>query len=181
MATDETSIDGASGEALVDRRPRIALRPHLALPWLILPGGLPLQLLMDVVPVRVPNTRPWFHGVLSQRGNLMPVFDLGHWAALAPVDRRQAHLVAIGQGARACALLCVATPNLVNTTGETSEISDAGALAPLLGKAYNSNQGPVHEFDADRWLAHATQQVAGTGVLDSAQQTASNAAIDSAH
>lgn len=176
MTTDETSIDGASGEALVDRRPRIALQPHLALPWLVLPEGMPLQMLMDVVPVRVPNTRPWFHGVLSQRGNLMPVFDLGHWAGLTPIDRRQAHLVAIGQGARACALFCMATPNLVNTTGDASEVPDAAALAPFLNKAYNSNQGLVHEFDADRWLAHAAQQVAGTSALNPAQQTASSGA-----
>lgn len=168
MATDETGIDGASGEAPIDRRPRIALRPHLALPWLVLPEGLPLQMLMDVVPVRVPNTRPWFHGVLSQRGNLLPVFDLGHWAGLAPIDRRQAHLVAVGQGAHACALLCTAAPSLVTTNGDSQEPVDAGTLAPYLGAATASSFGPVFEFDAYRWLADASQHVASTTALTAA-------------
>jgi chemotaxis signal transduction protein len=166
MATDETSIDGASGAAPFDRRPRIALRPHLALPWLVLPEGLPLQMLMDALPVRVPNTRPWFHGVLSQRGNLLPVFDLGHWAGLAPTDRRQAHFVAIGQGANACALLCASAPGLVTTTGDSPEQSDAGTLAPYLGTATASSYGPVYEFDAYRWLADASQHVASSAVLN---------------
>jgi chemotaxis signal transduction protein len=168
MSTDEISIDGASGEAPVDRRPRIALRPHLELPWLVLPEGLSLQMLMDVVPVRVPNTRSWFHGVLSQRGNLMPVFDLGHWAGLAPIDRRQAHVVAIGQGAQACALLCATAPNLVTTNGDSWEQSDAGTLAPYLGKATASGYGPVYEFDVYRWLTDASQHVSSSTSLTAA-------------
>jgi chemotaxis signal transduction protein len=168
MATDETSIDGASGEAPFDRRPRIALRPHLALPWLVLPEGLPLQMLMDALPVRVPNTRPWFHGVLSQRGNLLPVFDLGHWAGLAPIDRRQAQLVAVGQGAQACALLCATAPNLVTTNGDSWELPDAGTLTPYLGKATASGYGPVYEFDAYRWLTDASQHVSSSTTLTAA-------------
>jgi CheW-like domain len=165
MSTDGTNIAETAGAPAVAQRPRIALRPHAALPWLVLPEGLPLQMLMDVVPVRVPNTRTWFHGVLSQRGNLMPVFDLGHWAGLEPIARQQAHLVSVGQGAHAYALLCVATPSLIITSGDLAYEPDTGALAPYLGAASVSTYGPVYEFDAHRWLASATQQVASSGAL----------------
>jgi hypothetical protein len=169
MTTDEISIGDVSGEASIDRRPRIALRPHLELPWLVLPEGISLQMLMDVVPVRVPNTRSWFHGVLSQRGILLPVFDLGHWAGLTPLDRRQAYVVAVGQGAHACALLCAAAPGLIAIHGDSSERHDTGLVAPYLGATgMASRYGPVYEFDAYRWLANATQHVSGSDALTAA-------------
>jgi chemotaxis signal transduction protein len=141
--------------------PRIAFRPHRSLPWLLLPEGMPLQVLIETTAVRVPNTRPWFQGVVSQRGNLLPVFDLGGWAAL-PDDRDlQPQVVAIGLGTQACAMLCAAAPTLLNVGAEEAASTEDGALSPFLGRSYTSALGRAREFDIQRWLATAAQQISG--------------------
>lgn len=154
---------GFSGEMPRVRRPRIALHVHEAMPWLLLPDGVPVQLLTDAVPVRVPNTRSWFRGVVSQRGNLLPVFDLGLWAGLSPLERKRTMLAAVGQGAQSCALVCVAAPTLTTTSDETpaGDLVDAGALAPYLGEALSSSLGAAWTFDISRWLSAAARQVVG--------------------
>ncbi len=139
--------------------PRIAFRPHRALPWLLLPEGMPLQVLIDAAPVRVPNTRPWFQGVVSQRGNLLPVFDLAGWATLPNDSEAQPQIVAIGLGAQACAMLCAAAPTLLSVGAEDPTSSENAALSPFLGRGYISALGRAREFDIQRWLATAAQQI----------------------
>lgn len=145
--------------------PRIAFRPHRQLPWLLLPEGMPLQVLIEAAPVRVPNTRSWFHGVVSQRGNLLPVFDLAGWAALPDGSDAPPQIVAIGLGAQACAMLCAAAPTLLNVGAEDSASTEDGALSPFLGRSYTSALGRAREFDIQRWLATAAQQISGNTVV----------------
>lgn len=139
--------------------PRIAFRAHQALPWLLLPHGIPAQLLMDATPVRVPNTRPWFQGMVSQRGNLLPVFDLGHWAGLPEQTGVRPYVVAIGIGAQSCAMHCIVPPTLLLLGQQTrSDIADDGTLSPYLHLSFDSPSGMAREFDIQRWLAVAAQQ-----------------------
>ncbi|TXH76254.1 MAG: hypothetical protein E6Q88_02760 [Lysobacteraceae bacterium] len=166
MMTTE-AVNAGVGEPPVEVRPRIGLRVHSALPWLILPDGVPVQLLIDASTVRVPNTRSWFNGVVSQRGNLLPVFDLAHWVGFAPTDRKQSMLVAVGQGAHACALLCTNAPALL-TVADTEHIdtsSEVGALAPFLMEHFAAASGAARMFDIQRWLAAAARQVVGNETL----------------
>ncbi len=88
--------------ATVRAAPKIAFRAHPALPWLVLPDGLPMQVVIDAVPVRVPNTQPWFLGVVSQRGVLLPVFDLAAWAGLRHDPSERMQIASIGSGNTAC-------------------------------------------------------------------------------
>jgi chemotaxis signal transduction protein len=141
--------------------PRIAFRPHRALPWLLLPEGMPLQVLIETAPVRVPNTRPWFKGVVSQRGNLLPVFDLSAWAGLADEDDGRLQVVAIGLGTQACAMLCATAPTLLRVDAEDETSTEDSALSPFLGRGYTSALGRACEFDIQRWLATAAQQISG--------------------
>jgi hypothetical protein len=145
--------------------PRIAFRAHPRLPWMLVPDGIPMQVLIDVVPVRVPNTRTWFRGVVSQRGNLLPVFDLGGWAGLAPIDAKTL-IVAVGVGATACAVVCAATPTLLvpgaplrEDDADANAMTSIAAFAPYLGPACASVEGSVREFDFQRWLATAAQDI----------------------
>ncbi len=138
---------------------RIAFRPHRILPWLLLPEGMPLQVLVETTAVRVPNTPPWFQGVVSQRGNLLPVFDLPAWAGLPDDADAQPKIVAIGLGAQACAMLCAITPTLLSVAAEDQAPSDDGALSPFLGRSYTSALGKAREFDIQRWLATAAQRI----------------------
>jgi CheW-like domain len=141
--------------------PRIAFRPHRALPWLLLPEGMPLQVLIEAAPVRVPNTRPWFKGVVGQRGNLLPVFDLASWAGLPDDGETLPQIVAIGIGTQACAMLCAAEPTLLSVGAEDTTSTEGDALSPFLGRAYASVLGGAREFDIQRWLATAAQQISG--------------------
>ena len=141
--------------------PRIAFQPHRVLPWMLLPEGMPLQVLIDPAAVRVPNTRPWFHGVVSQRGYLLPVFDLAAWAGLPAEDDGHPQIVAIGQGTQACAMLCTAAPTLLTVGLQTPSTTEDGALSPFLGSTYSSAIGRAREFDIQRWLATAAQQISG--------------------
>jgi chemotaxis signal transduction protein len=143
--------------------PRIAFRPHPAIPWLVLPQSIPLQVLIDASAVDVPNTCAWFRGVVSQRGNLIPVFDLAEWAELTPDNSPNVQIVAIGLGARACALRCSESPTLLNVTEHAVEAPIDGPLAPYLSQPYTSALGKAYEFDIQRWLTHAATQVAAVG------------------
>ncbi len=169
MSTDE-SLAGLTVAAPTKARQRIAFRPHQLLPLLLLPEGMPLQVLMDAASVRVPNTQAWFQGVVSQRGNLLPVFDLAGWAGLASEPGSRVQVVAIGLGAQACAMLSTSTPTLVTIDSDTIDskivASDDGALSPYLGTSYASALGRAREFDIQRWLAVETQQISGNAATN---------------
>ena len=55
-----------------------------------------------------------FRGVVSQRGNLIPVFDLAEWAGYPADSSRNSQIVAIGLGTHSCALRCNDAPTLLN-------------------------------------------------------------------
>lgn len=152
---DALDVDGGSATL------RIAFRPHRDLPWLLAPEGVPLQVLIDASPVRVPNTRAWFRGMVSQRGNLLPVFDLAGWAGLPAETGARPQTVAIGVGALACAVLCDTAPTLIAPGDEIAATDEGGALSGFLGRGYASAQGSAREFDFRRWLTAAAQQISG--------------------
>lgn len=160
MSAPETAIAGFEPAARV-AAPRIAFRPHRLLPWLLLPEGVPLQVLIEAAPVRVPNTRPWFQGVVSQRGNLLPVFDLAGWAGLPDEADARRQVVAIGLGTQACAMLCATTPTLMAIGTEDATPTEDGTLSPFLGRSYTSALGRAREFDIQRWLATSARQISG--------------------
>jgi chemotaxis signal transduction protein len=140
--------------------PRIALRPQAGLPWLLLPQGVPLEVLIDAVGIQVPNTQPWFDGVVSQRGNLLPVFDLAKWAGLKTTSRDKRQIVVVGLGTRHCALLTASAPMLIRVdTPIPSSASDVGTLSPFLRERYATPHGDAYEFDIERWLTVVSQQV----------------------
>lgn len=162
-ATDVSATDGSVSGVVSTApavAPRIAFQAHPQLPWLLVPEGVPMQVLIDAVPVRVPNTRSWFKGVVSQRGNLLPVFDLADWAGLSASDAKPL-IVSAGVGASACAIVCAATPTLLFAEREATPAATVAALEPFLGRAHASAQGIAREFDLQRWLAAAAQDITG--------------------
>lgn len=139
---------------------RIALQPHPGLPWLLPPAGMAVQVLIDAVIVRVPNTRPWFLGVTNERGQLLPVFDLVGWSAL-PVTEGRRHIVVIGTGATALAVPCHVAPTLLAIDRELPSAPAEGVLAPFLGRCFHTPHGVAREFDVAGWSAAAALQIPG--------------------
>lgn len=52
----------------------------------------------------LPNTPPWFMGLLNLRGNLVPAFDLRPLLGETGADRKKRSLLVIGAGERAIGL-----------------------------------------------------------------------------
>lgn len=140
---------------------RIAFRPHADLPWLLLPEGLRMEVLMDAAVVRVPNTRAWFHGVISLRGVLLPLFDLGTWAGLREDRLASPQIVSIGSGPQACALRSDGMPMLLQVSADPApDMRPGGAIAAYLDDGHDSAVGTAFPFDVVRWLAVETRHVA---------------------
>ena len=159
MSATDVGADDAGGAP--QAAPRIGFRPHPRLPWLLAAPGVPLQVLIEAAPVRVPNTPTWFRGVVSQRGNLLPVFDLARWAGLDDIGMERPQIVSVGQGAQACAVVCGIAPSLIAVIAETNQIEAGSALSPFFGPAYATSRGMAREFDMARWLATAASHING--------------------
>lgn len=148
--------------------PRIALRPQAGLPWLLLPQGVPLEVLIDAEAIQVPNTQPWFDGVVSQRGNLLPVFDLAKWAGLNTTSRDKRQIVVVSLDKRHCALLAESSPMLMHIDTPAPAPASAnydGPLSPFLHEHYATAHGDAYEFDIERWLTVVSQQVPRSATL----------------
>lgn len=166
--TEPVSVDleAIAPDAAVPRvAPRIAFRAHPALPWLVLPEGLPMQVLIDAAPVRVPNTHPWFLGVVSQRGVLLPVFDLAAWAGLGHDPATRTQIVSIGNGADACAMRCSGMPLLLALAPATSPATGDRPLDAYLDDRFDSASGPARRFDIARWLAVEAPKIGAGGAI----------------
>jgi len=172
MARDDAMAAATDAHAPADL-PLIGVRPHPALPWLLLPDGVPAQVLADAVPVKVPNAQAWFRGVVSQRGNLLPVFDLGEWAGHGRTlgeGRTGPTVVAVGIGAEAFALLSHRQPGLLFVGREAvgNSAHREGPLADYLGHARPIAAGAAegehaHAFDARRWLGDIAHHITRAG------------------
>ncbi len=159
-AADATATSAAAPPPAL----RIALRPHDALPWLLLPQGVALEILIDASAVRVPNTHDWFHGVVSQRGNLLPIFDLAAWAGLRVDPDRPRQVMVVGLPSRMFGLMSDATPTLLQIKGTGGKRAGyTGALSPYLSFLHADDREEAYEFDASTWLAHVSQQISRTG------------------
>ncbi len=157
------AADAASAPA-APSAPRIALRPHDALPWLLLPQGTPLEILIDASAVRVPNTNDWFQGVVSQRGNLLPIFDIASWAGLHTAADRQRQVVVVGLPSRMFGLMSDTTPALFHIQGTGGRRAGySGALSPYLSLAHSNGREEAYEFDASGWLTHVSQDITRAG------------------
>jgi chemotaxis signal transduction protein len=156
----------AASTAAVPSAPRIALRPHDALPWLLLPQGVALEILIDASAIRVPNTNTWFHGVVSQRGNLLPIFDLSMWAGLHPAADRQRQVVVVGLESRLFGVLSDTTPALlhIEDTGDRQATYN-GPLSPYLSHIRSNGREEAYEFDASAWLSRVSRDISRTGSI----------------
>lgn len=174
MHDTDATAGSAEQQAVADSAtatPRIGLRPHPTLPWLLLPDGISAQVLGEAALVKLPNTREWFRGVVSQRGNLLPVFDLGDWAGVGRSTgegRKAPVIIAIGIGADAFALLSQREPAVLRIQQEVDR-PDADSIAPepmkdYLGQATRIAPGSAdgayaHEFDVRRWLGDIAHHI----------------------
>lgn len=78
---------------------------------LVLPRDVVSELIEKVAVCSLPNTRPWFDGITSIRGNMVPVFDLHALFSIERPARRR--LIVVGENRTAAAFWVDAFPRLL--------------------------------------------------------------------
>lgn len=136
-------------------RTGICFRPHADLPWLTLPEGMSAQLALDIHLARVPNVKPWLRGVLNLRSSLIAVFDIALWLGLEAVNTRHFLITdAIG-------VLSTESPGLLPLRTRVDGTTVSASLGDLVRTWFDSDQGPVGEFDPGLWLRQVAAQLPG--------------------
>ena len=118
----------------------------------------------EVIPQAViyplPNVPPWFLGVLNQRGNLLPVFDL-HQLLRARNRGHDNHTVLVlDQGSDAVGMLIDGMPQavtLTRTQGQVPALSQA--LKAYVPAAYRAGDTVWLEFDHQAFFTATGAQI----------------------
>jgi len=109
---------------------------------------LPYQEKVEIIELEsvcpIPNTPMWFMGIINNRGNLLPVFDLKLFMEMN-VEQASRWLMILGHGGRTAGL-CIDTlpaiienPQQVGTDQIVVQTSIPAALRPHLTGAYLHN------------------------------------------
>lgn len=97
----------------------------------------------DIFPL--PNTAPWFEGLINLRGNVVPVFDLRKLIATAPLAGERQMLLVLDKGERA---LGIAIDGLPVPAPESAALEQR----PPLPDALEKFTGKVFERGESLWL-----------------------------
>lgn len=144
------------------QKSRIAFRIAPLLPLLVLPAAVVSQVVVDQRLAPVPNVKPWFKGVLNQRGNMCPVFDVAAWMGHPQADA-SARVLMISPGPMVIAILCIGLPEIVELQRST-EISTDHPMASICMDAFATDKGEVYQFDPLHWLRRVGPSVTGREV-----------------
>lgn len=124
-------------------------------PPLVLKPGTIADLQVGVRPTFIPNSPPWFRGIINRRGALVPVFDLTQWLALGrdPSSVRRGLLI-FDTPPKSAGIWILGDPILTsvvqNPNADISVFPDP--LRPFISDGFDSDVGPCFEFDHNAWF-----------------------------
>lgn len=126
-------------------------------PWLTLPAGTQAEIALDARYCAIPNTPPWFHGVVNLRGAIYPVFDVAAWCGidLTTVPRR---VLLVDQGEHRAGVLCVGEPTVLACTPMVAKADAPSRLRDFLADSADSSRGPAVTFDHRGFFAQAGRE-----------------------
>lgn len=96
---------------------------------LLLPRDRISELIEQPAVCRLPNTSTWFDGIMSVRGNMIPVFDLHQLFDIAPAAARR-RLIVVGENDRAVAFWADDYPRLLSL--DDGSVFDGTPPLPVL-------------------------------------------------
>lgn len=152
-----TKLDITAGQA----EAWVGLGFRIGSAWLAAPREDVREVIVPPKPTRVPNARPWMHGVANVRGELLTIIDLPHFLGLPPTTEVRASRVLVFNSTRLPAGFLVDevagyrqfTPN-----EQRNEIrSAAEPFSPYLLGAFVREGQP--------WLAFSLHKVAESDVF----------------
>lgn len=99
---------------------------------LLMPADRVSELIENLSICRLPNTPPWFQGIASVRGNMIPVFDLHELLAVPVLGKRQDRkVITVDNGEAAAAFWVDEMPRLVMVTSD-DHMNNVPPLPPLI-------------------------------------------------
>ncbi len=111
----------------------------------LLPEVTVSEVLDRSVIYSVPNTAPWFEGLINLRGNVVPVFDLRELLGTAPETGARQMLLILDKGENA---LGIAIDGLPVPAPDIAPLEKRPSLPGVLEKF----TGSVFEHDEKLWL-----------------------------
>jgi chemotaxis signal transduction protein len=155
------AVVDSTEQTVVAQELRCCLRVCESWPLLALPARQISQVAMDKQLALVPNTSPWFLGVLNMRGVLIPAFDMAAWAGEKPAAHGE--FVILSPGPNAFALRSLGMPELLMVSpSDTDNLSPNPRIADFLLQSFNSERGAVNAFDPWRWLQSISTEIPQT-------------------
>lgn len=113
---------------------------------MLLPAGMPGEVVAQPRVNLLPGTQPWFGGLLNLRGHLVPVFDLHRW--LGETANTARYLFAIGWGDHTVAIWTDGLPEQRDIPASAAAGSEIPAcLAPYVREAYRQAGREWWELD----------------------------------
>ncbi len=138
---------------------RIGFRFAADQPWLLLAPQVAAQVAIEPSLTRIPHTQPWFRGVMSLRGTLYPVFDLGAWLGAAPAALDRARILVVAPGDRGGAVLYSDEPRMLQVRRAAAPVATE-RLAGLGRTSFHHGDETAIEFDHEKWFLDAAHEVA---------------------
>jgi len=113
---------------------------------LLVPVGIFCEVIEQAQVNPLPNTQPWFGGLLNLRGNLVPVIDLHRLFGEEAVDAKKRRLFTIDKGEKAVALWIDGLPQVFGAFPQPL------AQLPPLPAALASHVRAAYPQPAQIWL-----------------------------
>ena len=118
---------------------------------LVLPKHEVSELVDRPAVCRLPNTLPWFDGVTSVRGNMIPVFDLHVLFSIEPPQGKR-RLVVVGQNETAAAFWVDDFPRLLVLRDE-----DQATVESPLPSLIRAHANQFYQKDGQAWVSWDVQ------------------------
>ncbi len=119
----------------------------------LLPVSLHCEVIERSVINAIPNVKPWFSGLLNNRGNIIPDFDLSLLLGESINPSQKRYLFAIDRGDKTIALWIDGYPKLLNGIGQPVQMS------PSLPEWLQNNVNNAYQHENQVWLKVRYEQL----------------------
>ena len=130
---------------------------------LLLPEGVVGEVFDNLPMCKLPNTNEWLHGMASQRGNVVPVFDLAKICGLEIEDeKKERKYFLIGQRGKTIGVLIDEMPSRIflNRKNALETMPPVPArLQSYVSASYQLEQKIWLDWDVDKFFLTIGEQI----------------------
>lgn len=130
---------------------------------LLLPEGVVGEVFDELPMCRLPNTLDWLHGMASQRGNVVPVFDLAKIFGLKEAGiKKERKYFLIGQREKTIGILIDEMPSRIFLDSKdmlTTMPPLPSQLQPFVTASYQQGEMVWFDWDVDSFFLTIGEQI----------------------